>query len=78
MFHNDIRNVDERGENSWKRQGSIAFKMQTANGSPPLSVEQEIVGIIGYGHIGKSREVSKFEQELSSYKANALKLSARP
>ncbi|KAI3335622.1 D-isomer specific 2-hydroxyacid dehydrogenase [Ustulina deusta] len=56
MFHNDIRNVDERGENSWKRQGSIAFKMQTANGSPPLSVEQEIVGIIGYGHIGKRLE----------------------
>ncbi|KAI1192348.1 D-isomer specific 2-hydroxyacid dehydrogenase [Nemania serpens] len=55
MFHNDIRNVDNRGENSWKRQGSIAFKMQTANGSPPLSVEQEVVGIIGHGHIEGKR-----------------------
>lgn len=56
IFHNEIRNVDNRGENSWKQQGSIAFKMQTVNGSPPLSIEQEAVGIIGHGHIGKRLE----------------------
>jgi lactate dehydrogenase-like 2-hydroxyacid dehydrogenase len=45
--------VDEENKNSWKREGSIAYKMQTANGQPPLSIEQEVVGIIGYGSIGK-------------------------
>lgn len=53
MLHNEIRTVDERGENSWKRQHSIALKMQTANEHPPCSVEEEVVGIIGHGHIGE-------------------------
>ncbi|KAH9998198.1 D-isomer specific 2-hydroxyacid dehydrogenase [Xylariaceae sp. FL0662B] len=56
MFHNDIRTVDQDGKNSWKRQGSIAFKMQTANGHAPYSVEQEVAGIIGHGNIGKRLE----------------------
>ncbi|KAI1827656.1 D-isomer specific 2-hydroxyacid dehydrogenase [Xylaria intraflava] len=56
IFHNEIRAVDERGENSWKRQRSIAAKMQMANGQPPCSIEEEIVGIIGHGHIGKRLE----------------------
>ncbi|GAW15113.1 hypothetical protein ANO14919_045220 [Xylariales sp. No.14919] len=53
LLHNDIRTVDEQGENAWKRQRSIALKMQTANERPPCSIEEEIVGIIGHGHIGK-------------------------
>lgn len=44
--------MDENGKNSWKRHGSIAFKMQTANAHAPPSLEQEVVGIIGFGHIG--------------------------
>ncbi|KAI0399285.1 D-isomer specific 2-hydroxyacid dehydrogenase [Xylaria palmicola] len=56
LLHNEIRNVDEKGENAWKRDHSIAFKMQTANGQPPCSIEEEIVGIIGHGHIGKRLE----------------------
>ncbi|KAI0535556.1 D-isomer specific 2-hydroxyacid dehydrogenase [Xylaria digitata] len=56
MLHNEIRTVDEQGENSWKRQRSIALKMQTANEHPPCSIEEEIVGIIGHGHIGKRLE----------------------
>ncbi|KAI0906732.1 D-isomer specific 2-hydroxyacid dehydrogenase [Ustulina deusta] len=56
LLHNDIRTVDERGENSWKRQRSIAWKMQTANEHPPCSIEEEVVGIIGHGHIGKRLE----------------------
>ncbi|KAI0450471.1 D-isomer specific 2-hydroxyacid dehydrogenase [Xylaria acuta] len=56
MLHNEIRTVDEKGENSWKRQHSIALKMQTANEHPPCSIEDEIVGIIGHGHIGKRLE----------------------
>ncbi|RYC61551.1 hypothetical protein CHU98_g4672 [Xylaria longipes] len=43
----------EKGENSWKRQRSVALKMQTANQHPPCSIEEESVGIIGHGHIGK-------------------------
>ncbi|TRX98073.1 hypothetical protein FHL15_001283 [Xylaria flabelliformis] len=57
ILHNEIRTVDESGDNSWKRQHSLALKMQTANGHPPCSIEDEIVGIIGYGHIGKRLEI---------------------
>ncbi|OTB12492.1 hypothetical protein K445DRAFT_369360 [Daldinia sp. EC12] len=57
MLHNEIRTVDESGKNSWKRQGSIASKMKTANGHPPYSLKQEVAGIIGYGAIGKSLDV---------------------
>ncbi|KAI8950522.1 D-isomer specific 2-hydroxyacid dehydrogenase [Xylaria longipes] len=53
MLHNEIRALDEKGENSWKRQRSVALKMQTANQHPPCSIEEESVGIIGHGHIGK-------------------------
>ncbi|KAI0545096.1 D-isomer specific 2-hydroxyacid dehydrogenase [Xylaria curta] len=56
ILHNEIRTVDESGENSWKRQHSLALKMQTANGHPPCSIGDEIVGIIGHGHIGKRLE----------------------
>ncbi|KAI2631185.1 D-isomer specific 2-hydroxyacid dehydrogenase [Xylaria nigripes] len=55
-IHNLVRTVDENGRNAWKREGSLAYKMQTANGNPPLSLRQEVVGIIGYGHIGKGLE----------------------
>ncbi|KAI1809563.1 D-isomer specific 2-hydroxyacid dehydrogenase [Poronia punctata] len=53
ILHSEIRSTDTNGANSWKREHSIAYKMQTANGQPPLSLEQEVAGIIGYGHIGK-------------------------
>ncbi|KAI0518500.1 D-isomer specific 2-hydroxyacid dehydrogenase [Xylaria bambusicola] len=53
LLHNDIRTLDEEGRNSWKRQRSIATKLQTANGHPPCSIDEEVVGIIGYGCIGK-------------------------
>ncbi|KAI0466949.1 D-isomer specific 2-hydroxyacid dehydrogenase [Xylaria cf. heliscus] len=56
LLHNEIRTVDGKGENSWKRQHSIALKMQTANEHPPCSIEEEVVGIIGCGHIGKRLE----------------------
>ncbi|KAI1445662.1 D-isomer specific 2-hydroxyacid dehydrogenase [Annulohypoxylon stygium] len=57
LLQNEIRTVDENGKNSWKRHGSIAFKMQTANAHAPPSLEQEVVGIIGFGHIGKRLEL---------------------
>ncbi|KAI1081456.1 D-isomer specific 2-hydroxyacid dehydrogenase [Whalleya microplaca] len=57
MIHNEVRTVDDDGKNSWKRQGSIAFKMQTANEHPPCSLGEEVVGIIGHGNIGKRIEV---------------------
>jgi phosphoglycerate dehydrogenase-like enzyme len=53
MLHNDMRTVDEHGANSWKRQRSAAMKMQTANKHPPCSIEEETVGIVGHGTIGK-------------------------
>jgi hypothetical protein len=52
ILHNAVRTVDENGDNAWKREHSVAYKMETANGRPPLSLEQEVVGIIGYGLIG--------------------------
>ncbi|RWA08406.1 hypothetical protein EKO27_g6689 [Xylaria grammica] len=57
LLHNDVRTLDEEERNSWKRQGSIATKMQTANGHPPYSIDEEVVGIIGYGCIGKRLSV---------------------
>ncbi|OTA98453.1 hypothetical protein M426DRAFT_17389 [Hypoxylon sp. CI-4A] len=57
LLHNEIRIVDENGQNAWKRQGSIAYKMETANAHPPFSLEQEVAGIIGYGHIALGMEV---------------------
>lgn len=56
QLHNDIRAVDEQGSNAWKRQRSVALKMQTANKQPPPSIEEEVVGIIGHGNIGKRLE----------------------
>ncbi|KAI1173044.1 D-isomer specific 2-hydroxyacid dehydrogenase [Nemania sp. FL0916] len=56
LMHNDIRKADEKGTNSWKRNRSVAVEMQMANGQPPCSIEEETVGIIGYGHIGKRLE----------------------
>ncbi|KAH9908390.1 D-isomer specific 2-hydroxyacid dehydrogenase [Xylariomycetidae sp. FL2044] len=55
-LHNDIRTLDDDGKNSWTKHGSVAFKMQTANIHAPISLEQEVVGIIGYGTIGKRLE----------------------
>ncbi|KAK6199746.1 poly(A)-specific ribonuclease [Pestalotiopsis sp. IQ-011] len=56
IFHNQVRDVDEDGRNSWKREGSLAYKMQLANGRAPCSLDEEVVGIIGYGSIGKRLE----------------------
>ncbi|KAJ8110569.1 hypothetical protein ONZ43_g5836 [Nemania bipapillata] len=56
LLHNELRIVDEHGENSWKRQHSLAFKMQMANQRPPCAIDAEVVGIIGHGHIGKRLE----------------------
>ncbi|KAI0095555.1 D-isomer specific 2-hydroxyacid dehydrogenase [Nemania sp. FL0031] len=53
LLHNDIRTVDEHGKNSWKRERSVASKTDTANKHPPCSIEDETVGIIGHGFIGK-------------------------
>ncbi|KAI8633823.1 D-isomer specific 2-hydroxyacid dehydrogenase [Xylariaceae sp. FL1651] len=56
LMHNHMRMVDEERNNSWKRHHSVAVEMQMASGRPPRSIEEEIVGIIGYGHIGKRLE----------------------
>ncbi|KAI0483108.1 D-isomer specific 2-hydroxyacid dehydrogenase [Xylariaceae sp. FL0804] len=53
LLHASIRSVDESQTNEWKQKGSVAYKMQTANGRAPPSIEEEVVGIIGYGNIGK-------------------------
>ncbi|KAI1393506.1 D-isomer specific 2-hydroxyacid dehydrogenase [Hypoxylon trugodes] len=57
LLQNELRTVGEDGKNSWKRHNSIAFKMQTANGHAPCSLEQEVAGIIGFGNIGKRLDV---------------------
>ncbi|KAI0014933.1 hypothetical protein F4780DRAFT_766273, partial [Xylariomycetidae sp. FL0641] len=54
MLHNDMRTLDENGQNTWKRLGTAAGLMLTANGQPPFSLDQEVAGIIGHGNIGQS------------------------
>ncbi|KAI0193453.1 D-isomer specific 2-hydroxyacid dehydrogenase [Astrocystis sublimbata] len=56
MLHNDIQTRDKNGDNAWTREGSVAYKMRMANEQPPCSVGEEVVGIIGHGHIGKRLE----------------------
>ncbi|KAI1340624.1 D-isomer specific 2-hydroxyacid dehydrogenase [Xylariaceae sp. FL0016] len=55
-LHNEVRLTSDDGKNSWKKEGSIAYKMQTANGRAPVAIGEEVVGIIGYGIIGKRIE----------------------
>jgi phosphoglycerate dehydrogenase-like enzyme len=45
--------IDESSKNWYKRQSSTAFKTQTAHEYTPHPLEQEVVGIIGYGEIGR-------------------------
>ncbi|KAI5925557.1 glycerate dehydrogenase [Camillea tinctor] len=52
-MHNVLRDVDENGKNIWKREGNASHKMKMANGNPPVALCQEVVGIFGYGFIGK-------------------------
>ncbi|KAI0484982.1 hypothetical protein GGR56DRAFT_669483 [Xylariaceae sp. FL0804] len=56
MLHNEMRTKGEDGLNRWKRDGTIAPMMQTANARPPCSLGEEVVGIIGYGNIGRRLE----------------------
>ncbi|KAI1495870.1 glycerate dehydrogenase [Biscogniauxia marginata] len=52
-LHHVLRDVDENGENVWKREGNAAGIMRMANGKPPAALGQEVAGIFGYGFIGK-------------------------
>ncbi|KAH8673325.1 D-isomer specific 2-hydroxyacid dehydrogenase [Xylariales sp. PMI_506] len=53
LVHKTIVDVDENGDNAWKREGSVASRMRTAAGDPPNSLSQEVAAIVGYGLIGK-------------------------
>jgi lactate dehydrogenase-like 2-hydroxyacid dehydrogenase len=37
----------------WKRKGSVNVYMRLPDGKPPLSCKDEIMGVIGYGALGK-------------------------
>lgn len=36
----------------WKREGSINKYMRLPDGAPPLTCEEEVLGIVGYGGLG--------------------------
>jgi lactate dehydrogenase-like 2-hydroxyacid dehydrogenase len=37
----------------WKREGSINKYMRLPDGKPPLTCKEEVLGIVGYGGLGK-------------------------
>ncbi|CAJ2508905.1 Uu.00g139310.m01.CDS01 [Anthostomella pinea] len=51
-LHNVVRDTDEHGDNQWKKNGCVAHQMQMADNLPPLPLNQDVAGIIGYGNIG--------------------------
>ncbi|KIW01845.1 uncharacterized protein PV09_06694 [Verruconis gallopava] len=73
MMHNMV--IREPSE--WKEKGSIVKYMKTARGDAPLSCEDEICGIIGYGGIGKRIEALakglRMQVLLADRKANGQK-----
>ena len=36
----------------WKRDGSLSRYMRFADGTPPLTCKDEVMGIVGYGSLG--------------------------
>lgn len=41
------------GTTEWRDRGTLTYKMNTRDNSPPLACSEETVGIIGYGAIGE-------------------------
>jgi lactate dehydrogenase-like 2-hydroxyacid dehydrogenase len=37
----------------WKREGSINKYMRLPDGTPPLTCKEEVLGVVGYGGLGK-------------------------
>lgn len=37
----------------WKREGSINKYMRLPDGNPPLTCKEEVLGVVGYGGLGK-------------------------
>ena len=51
-MHNSV--VDGVGE--WKAKGSVTYKMRDGEGKPPLTCGEEVIGILGYGALGKRKQ----------------------
>lgn len=47
----EMRSLTMRGE--WPRRGTLMFDMLDRQGQPPLTCQEEVVGILGYGAVGK-------------------------
>ena len=50
-----MHNLTTQEPSEWKAKGSLARYMKTQGGDTPLSVENEVCGIVGYGAIGRAR-----------------------
>lgn len=51
LLHNTVADSSE-----WKRSGSIVKRLKTPDGDTPLLCQEEVCGIVGYGHLGKQTE----------------------
>ena len=41
----------------WKSKGSVSRYMRLPDGMPPLTCKEEVMGVIGYGGLGRSSEL---------------------
>jgi glycerate dehydrogenase len=48
-----MHNLTASEPSEWKAKGTIIRHMRTAAGEAPLTVADEVCGILGYGAIGK-------------------------
>lgn len=46
----EMRSLTMRGE--WPKRGTLMFDMLDRQGQPPLTCQEEVVGILGYGAVG--------------------------
>ncbi|KAK3941335.1 hypothetical protein QBC46DRAFT_382942 [Diplogelasinospora grovesii] len=53
IFRDALHDFDSSRVNEWKSKGSVAHLLHTPEGKPPPTCSQEVVGMIGYGLIGK-------------------------
>jgi phosphoglycerate dehydrogenase-like enzyme len=46
-------NFNDSRPNEWKVTGSVSPKLKDAEGRPPHTLQNEVVGLLGYGQIGR-------------------------
>ena len=54
QLHNTVMGTDE-----WKKKSSLTSVLNGRDGRPPMTCQDETVGIIGYGSVGRSLHIER-------------------